>query len=118
MSNGGAVLAARRFTIEDQRWFATVSGDANPLHLDELVARRAMFGAPVVHGVHTALWALDALVAERGGVVTRLVANFPKPCFLDESVEAWLGSADERSARLKVLVGDVAVADLRVEFGG
>ncbi len=53
------ILGRRTFSIDDQRCFATLSGDHNPLHLDPVVARRTMAGEPVVHGVHTLLWALE-----------------------------------------------------------
>ena len=36
-----------------------LSGDYNPLHLDVLLARRLLFGSPVVHGIHSLLWSLD-----------------------------------------------------------
>lgn len=49
----------RTFGMEDQERFARLSGDRNPLHLDPLLARRLMFGQPVVHGVHLLLWSLD-----------------------------------------------------------
>ncbi len=53
------ILGRRTFNIYDQRCFATLSGDHNPLHLDPVVARRTMAGEPVVHGIHTLLWALE-----------------------------------------------------------
>lgn len=53
----------RTFTMKDQQDFARISGDYNPLHMDEVAARRFLFGSPIVHGIHTVLWALDAWVA-------------------------------------------------------
>jgi len=50
----------RTFTLDDQRAFARLSGDWNPLHVDPVAARRTMFEGPVVHGIHLLLWALDA----------------------------------------------------------
>ena len=52
-------LAERVFTDEDQRHFARLSGDSNPMHLDAAVARRLLTGRQVVHGVHLLLWALE-----------------------------------------------------------
>jgi hypothetical protein len=49
----------RTFTLQDQIAFAKFSGDYNPLHIDPVAARRLMFGAPVVHGIHSLLWALE-----------------------------------------------------------
>lgn len=57
------MLAERRFTLADQQAFARLSGDSNPMHLDALAARRTPAGAPVVHGIHAILWALDELAS-------------------------------------------------------
>ena len=37
--------------------YAGASGDFNPLHVDPVAARRALYGEVVVHGVHSLLWA-------------------------------------------------------------
>lgn len=42
-------LASRAFTIEDQRAFALMSRDRNPIHLDASFARRTQAGAAIVH---------------------------------------------------------------------
>jgi len=55
----------RTFTPEDQIAFAGLSGDHNPLHVDPLLARRLMFGGPVVHGAHAVLWSLDRFSESR-----------------------------------------------------
>ncbi|MBF0478529.1 MAG: SDR family NAD(P)-dependent oxidoreductase [Candidatus Omnitrophica bacterium] len=52
-------MVEKIFTIEDQNMFAKLSGDYNPLHVDEIAARRYLFGGTVVHGIHMALWAMD-----------------------------------------------------------
>lgn len=59
------MLIERTFLEADQHAFAALSGDRNPMHIDALAARRMQAGAPVVHGVHAVLWALDS--AARGG---------------------------------------------------
>jgi 3-hydroxybutyryl-CoA dehydratase len=49
---------SREFTkiIEDYdiRQFANISGDRNPVHLDEVYARETMFGGRIAHGMLTA----------------------------------------------------------------
>jgi acyl dehydratase len=55
------MIGAREFTYHDQEWFAAVSGDRNPMHVDAVEARRTIAHFPVVHGIHTLLWALDTL---------------------------------------------------------
>lgn len=59
------VIATRTFTMADQSAFAALSGDANPMHVDVVAARRTEPGEPIVHAVHAVLWALDVL-CERG----------------------------------------------------
>ena len=39
------------FTQADIRIFADVSGDRNPIHIDEAYARSTFFGKPIVHGM-------------------------------------------------------------------
>lgn len=78
----------RTFSLADQRTFAQLSGDWNPVHLDGVVARRTIFGAPIVHGIHLLCWALDRSLAEetRGATITSLRAEFRKPAFVGEEV--------------------------------
>jgi NAD(P)-dependent dehydrogenase (short-subunit alcohol dehydrogenase family) len=84
-----APLATRLFTLDDQRRFASLSGDFNPMHVDPVAARRTQYGQPVVHGVHGLLWGLDAAAA--GGVdlspYRGLTVQFLKPVLLGEDVE-------------------------------
>jgi hypothetical protein len=80
----------RKFTQEDQISFATLSGDWNPMHMDEVVARRRMFGRCVVHGVHLCLWALDLTMQSvsrgRAAKLKHLKAVFTKPVGVGEEV--------------------------------
>lgn len=75
------VLARRTFTLDDQRAFAALSGDWNPMHVDPVAVRRTLFDAPVVHGVHLVVWALD-VVLEQPVVVRRLRAAWKKPALI------------------------------------
>ena len=94
MSDRGAV--SRRFTMDDQRWFGQTSGDVNPIHVDEITARRSLAGAAVVHGVHVALWALDSWADESDAFpIGRLRATFRRPVVVGEEVAVrWLDDPD------------------------
>lgn len=52
-------LGERIFAAGDQEWFASASGDRNPMHVDAVAARRLLSGRQVVHGIHTLLSALE-----------------------------------------------------------
>jgi len=81
--------AERRFTLADQEWFARVSGDHNPLHMDAAFASRTFPGAPVVHGMHALLWALDQRCAASPSIrLTSVQASFIKPILVGDHVTA------------------------------
>jgi acyl dehydratase len=111
------LLATRTFTSDDQHWFADASGDHNPMHVDPVAARRTMFGQTVVHGMHVALWALDQWCRTGDVAPARVVVMFAKPVFLDEEVTLVAGAGAGGSAQLRVRLGDVTVASIRVESG-
>ena len=53
------INASRIFSLKDQVDFSELSGDYNQIHLNQLIARRSMFGYPIVHGIHLLLWAIS-----------------------------------------------------------
>jgi acyl dehydratase len=67
--------AAREITQGDVEAFAAVSGDRNPLHLDEAYAAGSVFGGRVAHGVlglAVATGLLNQLGLTRGTLVALL----------------------------------------------
>ena len=114
-----ADLGSRTFTAADQRAFAALSGDWNPLHVDAVTARRTLFGTPIVHGVHVLLWALERWLAGRSGQVglVRLRASFRKPAFVDRSVVARVRTDARNDAHLEVRADDGLALDLAIELG-
>src|SRR5688572_6514750 len=59
-------LGAKTFDHADQQFFAALSGDVNPMHMDPLASRRLLTGRQVVHGIHTLLILLDRWIAKTG----------------------------------------------------
>ena len=60
---GDSASRSRAITARDIELFTEISGDKNPLHYDEAVAKRSKFGAIVVQGGVTSA-ILNAVVAE------------------------------------------------------
>jgi len=92
------VLGSRPFSLADQRAFAALSGDFNPVHVDPVEARRTMFGGPIVHGIHSMLYALDRLVAAETAPqrsIAQLRASFRQAVSLDRPVVVRAASGDD-----------------------
>ena len=86
----GQTFCLDRFISEnDIQTFADLTGDHNPIHLDEEYARETRFGKRVVHGVM--LLGLISKVLGRdfpgpGSIAVSLACRFLRPVRLDSSV--------------------------------
>ncbi|HEX8217343.1 MAG TPA: hypothetical protein VF577_07750, partial [Allosphingosinicella sp.] len=88
------------------------------MHLDPVYARRTQAGAAVVHGVHAALWALDALYASRTVPAIRgLKARFDRFIYLDETVEASIVSERADQIDLELMVEGARATGIAVLLG-
>jgi hypothetical protein len=107
------------FPVGLQIEFAKLSGDWNPMHVDDIAARRTAVGRPVVHGMHTVLRALESLAASSAGlpVPSRLKARFLKPVYVDDSVDILHVSCNDREFQLQALVDGAMATDIRVILG-
>ena len=76
-----APISSRTFGLDDQREFARLSSDWNPMHLDPTFARRTQVGAPVVHGINNLVWAANAVLQS----FPIKVANIRSKCRLSSS---------------------------------
>jgi hypothetical protein len=97
-------MPTRIFTRRDQADFAKLSGDNNPVHLDEMAARRLLFGRTVVHGMHLLLCSLDGWFQQNRAPATikSLRVHFMKPVGLEEPVQ--FACQAEKSGRVKMEV--------------
>ncbi|MHC5108738.1 MAG: MaoC family dehydratase [Planctomycetota bacterium] len=82
---------SKTITEEDVFNFAHISGDYNPLHIDEEYARRSVFEQRVAHGILTAGIMSTVLGSEIPGVGTifvELQIRFLKPVYFGDTVKA------------------------------
>src|ERR1017187_2103326 len=112
-------LAQRVFSFADQERFAAVSGDCNPMHVDALMARRTQAGAPVVHGIHLLLWALDSLAAVQPDLASlcSFRVQFNKFVYLNECVDVVLMRQGPTGAQLNISVDGAPRSKVTLNFG-
>ena len=55
------LIGKKKFTVKNQKDFAGISCDYNPIHVNALIARRSVSGSQIVHGVNILLTALNLL---------------------------------------------------------
>jgi acyl dehydratase len=104
-------IASRRFEACDQEFFARLSGDWNPMHLDPVVARRTQAGAPVVHGMHLLLWSLETLSSYLPAplYLESLKADFQNFLYVSDQAECILQTQGVTKLKWQVVANGVAV---------
>jgi acyl dehydratase len=95
ISIGQTATYTKTVTAQDLALFAVVSGDANPVHLDEEYASQTMFKGRIAHGMLTAGLISAALAMELPG---------PGTIYLGQSMRF------QRPVR----IGDVITVELKV----
>jgi hypothetical protein len=109
-----APLASRTFTLDDQFAFARLSRDWNPMHLDANFARRTQAGAPVVHGIHTLLWAMDMALRSFPLDIGNIRVRFAQPLYHGETAQLEIRSRTETAITLEVLAASTVIAAIRL----
>lgn len=81
----------KRITEQVIKDFADLSGDHNPLHLDEEFAKTSQFGQRIAHGMISAglLSAAQTKYFGDGAVYVSQTMNFRRPVFLGDTLIAW-----------------------------
>lgn len=85
--------ASKTITITSEmvKQFAQLTGDDNPIHLDEAYAKKTVFRKPVVHGVFQ-ISLISALLATempgRGSIYHSQNTNFTAALFVGDTVTA------------------------------
>ena len=106
----------RRFQPTDQALFAHLSGDTNPMHMDALAARRTQAGAPVVHGIHAVLWALDSLARSTDlSGLSHITVALNRFILLDRPIALRVTSHTTEAIAADILSEDIAMLSLRLK---
>lgn len=102
---GQRATLTRTITEEDIQAFAALTGDRNPLHLDEAFARRTRFQGRIAHGLLTASLisaVLGTQLPGAGGIYLGQTLRFRRPVRPGDTVtaEVEVTAFDARARRL------------------
>jgi 3-hydroxybutyryl-CoA dehydratase len=102
--------AVRAFSAAEVDAFASLSGDVDPLHMDEEFASHSPFGRRVVPGILTA--GLVSMVHTRltgpGFASVGQELRFPEPLFIGETVDCEVTVVGKKEAK-QILILDTMV---------
>jgi 3-hydroxybutyryl-CoA dehydratase len=104
---GQHVSFSKTFTEDDLRRFIEITGDVNPLHVDDEFAAGTPFGRRVLHGMLTASifsTMVGMLLPGTGAIYRSQTIRFLLPVHLDETVTAHfvVRSVDHAKHRLEI----------------
>jgi len=90
---GDKASLTKTYSASDVTTFAAISGDTNPVHLDEAYAQKTRFGHRIVHGMLTASLisaVLGTQLPGPGSIYLSQTLQFRAPVYLDDTVTAWI----------------------------
>ena len=88
---GDSASTSKQFSDADVRDFAAISGDQNPIHLDDNYAAETQFKRRIVHGMLTS-GLISAVLGMQlpgpGSIYLKQTLNFRAPVFIDDTIKA------------------------------
>ena len=103
---GAETRLTRRFTADAVDAFARVSGDDNPLHVDEAFAAKTRFGKRVAHGMLSAAY-VSSIIGTRlpgaGALWFQQEFDFLVPVLVDDEI-AFVVKVEHKSEATRTLV--------------
>lgn len=110
---GMSAEITRSFNANDVRVFSKLSGDINPVHLDEKYASKTIFGSCIVHGA-LASSIFSTIFANTlpgpGCIYLKSESKFLKPIYLDEEVIFKVEVTDILEEKKRLIFKTVAIS--------
>ena len=109
---GMSAEITRSFNANDLRVFSKLTGDINPVHLDEKYASQTIFGSCIVHGA-LASSIFSTIFANTlpgpGCIYLKSESKFLKPIYLDEEVIFKVEVTDVLEEKKRLIFKTVAI---------
>jgi acyl dehydratase len=100
-----AFSAQQTVTADQSARYAAASGDHNPIHLDEDMAKAAGLPSIILHGLCSMAFVHNALVREHGGDparIKRLAVRFARPVLMGDVLTIEARRVDDKVLALRV----------------
>lgn len=97
VSVGFSASCSKTFTEEDVMLYANLSGDFNPVHVDEEYAKKTRFKQRIAHGLLTSSLLSQLLgmhLPGKGSIYLKQTLQFTAPVFIGDTITA-TGSVEE-----------------------
>lgn len=107
ISIGDKARYTKTLSEEDVLLFAKVSGDINPVHLDEDFAKSTPFGGRIAHGIWSASLISAAIATELpgpGSIYLGQNLQFKRPVFIHDTLTVELEIKEKIDKRQRVLI--------------
>ncbi|GDY17033.1 (R)-hydratase [Verrucomicrobiota bacterium] len=118
---GMSASMSHLITEEDVRKFADISGDHNPVHLDEEYAKQSRYGRRIAHGLFSASFfsgLFGTKLPGRGCVYAAQNLKFRRPVYIGDMVVATVTVVSVDVTKKRVLFSTVcSVNDKEVILG-
>ena len=88
---GQKATISKIYTKEDIENFAKLSGDMNPIHIDNDYSKKTIFKKPIAHGILVASLISNVIgnkLPGEGSIYLNQVLKFIKPVFVDDRITA------------------------------
>jgi acyl dehydratase/NAD(P)-dependent dehydrogenase (short-subunit alcohol dehydrogenase family) len=110
-------LGSFSVTPSESRDFARISGDFNPLHLDNVAARRTRFGQTLIHGVCGTIKALDLLLQQKSAYIAlvEIKVRYSKPVSQNQELIVFGESMGART-KLELFSEGIRCQIIELEF--
>ncbi|QWB95358.1 MaoC family dehydratase [Mycoplasmatota bacterium] len=111
LSIGDQDFFTKTITDADVLLFAGVSGDLNPMHIDETYAQKSIFKKRVVHGgLVNSLFStvLGTKLPGNGTIYMRQDSKFIKPVFIGDTIKAVCEVAEINEEKNRVVLNTTA----------
>ena len=96
---GDKAQIVRQVTNNDVLLFACLSGDTNPLHLDDEYAKTTQFGERIAHGMFSAMLVTTAVATKLpgpGSIYRGQEMKFQRPVYIGDTITADLELVEKK----------------------